>query len=124
MGRPGGSLGIGQPSAPPERQGLYAITLATKMLRSGGPCTGADGTGMKGKPIHQPLSTRSTNSVPRGRGVRGAARGLERELRASGRHQKKHNSNNRSLRPRTSDSSDGHQINMIAPRHSTSDSSI
>ena len=33
----------------------------------------------------------STGGVPRGRGVRGAARGLERELKASGRHTKKHN---------------------------------
>jgi hypothetical protein len=31
---------------------------------------------------------RPANSVPRGRGVRGAARGLERELKASEQHQK------------------------------------
>jgi hypothetical protein len=34
--------------------------------------------------IHQPSSTRSANSVPRDRGVRGAARGLERELKGPG----------------------------------------
>ena len=34
----------------------------------------------------------SACGVPRGRGVRGAARGLERELRASGRHKKTRNS--------------------------------
>jgi len=34
--------------------------------------------------IHQLFSTRPTCSVPRGRGVRGAARGLERELKGTG----------------------------------------
>jgi hypothetical protein len=37
-----------------------------------------------------------TCGVPRDRGVRGAARGLERDLKASGRHTRKHNSTNSS----------------------------
>ena len=42
----------------------------------------------------------SASSVPRDRGVRGAARGLERELKASERHRKKRSRNNRGLRSR------------------------
>ena len=66
---------------------------------------GATGSGFsRGAPLlrgppprvksHQSLNRfrrASTGGVPRGRGVRGAARGLERELKASGRHTKKHN---------------------------------
>ena len=44
---------------------------------------------VKSKSVYQPFSTFLAWSVPRDRGVRGAARGLERELRASGRHRKK-----------------------------------
>ena len=43
------------------------------------------------KSIYQPFPRAPACSVPRGRGVRGAARGLERELKASGRHMKTHN---------------------------------
>jgi hypothetical protein len=42
----------------------------------------------KSKSIYQPFMTRSANSVPRGRGVRGAARGLEREVKCPGATQK------------------------------------
>jgi hypothetical protein len=48
--------------------------------------------GVKRKSISQPDSSALTCSVPRERGVRGAARGLERELKASGRHTKTHRS--------------------------------
>ena len=46
------------------------------------------------KSIHQPFSMRSSGSVPRGR-LGSRARGLERELRASGRHRKTHNKGRR-----------------------------
>jgi hypothetical protein len=55
---------------------------------------------VKGKPFHQPSLARPANSVPRGHGVRGAARGLERELKSPGAIQEK----NRELRlARTAD---------------------
>ena len=49
----------------------------------------------------------SASSVPRGRGVRGAARGRERELKASGRYIKMHRSNSRSVWGRSTEGQTG-----------------
>ena len=54
-------------------------------LRTRSICTGSEEQISPSTLFLQP----STRGVPRGRGVRGAARGLERELKASGRHRKK-----------------------------------
>jgi len=44
------------------------------------------------KSIHQPTSPALTNIVPRDHGVRGAARGLERELKGIGAMHETHSS--------------------------------